>query len=132
MALAIVVRNRFPARVEPHEDVYPAISAVMVVLIIGGVTGANAALLRDAAGVLAAVTVGALGLNLAGYALGWLSTAGSDRPTRIAGALSVGMRDFAVAAALVVAAGFPPAAAVPAVVFGVVEMTTSAAVARWI
>ena len=132
MALAIVVRDRFSARVEPHEDVYPAISAVMVVLIIGGVTGANAALLRDAAGVLAPVAVGALGLNLAGYALGWLSTTGSDRPTRIAGALSVGMRDFAVAAALVLAAGFPPTAAIPAVVFGVVEMATSAAFAKWL
>jgi len=38
----------------------------------------------------------------------------------------------AVTAALVVSAGFPPAAALPAVVFGVVEMTTSAGLARWL
>jgi BASS family bile acid:Na+ symporter len=40
------------------------------------------------------------------------------------------MRDFAVAAALVVAAGFPPAAALPALVFGVLELVTSAGLAR--
>ncbi|QIO21239.1 bile acid:sodium symporter family protein [Haloarcula sp. JP-L23] len=132
MALAIAVRARYPARVAAHEGGYPAVSAVMVVLIIGGVTGANAALLRSDYAAVALVGVGALALNGAGYGLGWLVTTGSDRPVRIAGALSVGMRDFAVAAALVVTAGFPPDAALPAVVFGVVEMATSAGLARWL
>ncbi|MFB6122299.1 MAG: hypothetical protein ABEJ78_02420 [Haloferacaceae archaeon] len=37
----------------------------------------------------------------------------------------------AVAAALVVAAGLPTIASLPAVVFGVVEMATSAGLAKW-
>ncbi|MDS0477084.1 hypothetical protein [Natrinema sp. 1APR25-10V2] len=41
------------------------------------------------------------------------------------------MRDFAVAAALVIAAGFPTIAPLPAVIFGVVEMATSAGLASW-
>lgn len=131
MAAAIAARARYPSRVARHEELYPALSAVMVVLIIGGVTAANAGLLRRDVRLAALVGVGALALNLAGYGLGWLATTGTDQSTQIAGLLSVGMRDFAVAAALVVAAGFPPAAALPAVVFGVVEMTTSAGLVRW-
>ena len=46
-------------------------------------------------------------------------------------ALSVGTRDFAVAAALIVAAGLPAVASLPAVAFGVVEMVTSAGLARY-
>jgi len=41
------------------------------------------------------------------------------------------MRDFAVAAALVIAAGLPTVASLPAVAFGVVEMATSAGLAKW-
>ena len=130
MASAIAIRERWTDPVARHEDVYGAISAVMVVLIIAGVTAANADLFRARPGLLLPVAVGALVLNLAGYGIGWTAGARFDTPTRIATTLSVGMRDFAVAAALVVAAGFPPAAALPAVVFGVVEMTTSAGLVR--
>lgn len=126
MTVAVAARARFPARVARHDELYPAVSALMVVLVIGIVTAANAGLVRSNAALLPLVALGALALNLAGYAAGWLAATPFDRPTRIAAALSVGMRDFAVAAALVVAAGFPPLAALPAVLFGVVEMATSA------
>jgi BASS family bile acid:Na+ symporter len=130
----------------------------MVILIVGGVTAANAELIRASADSRCRVGAGALALNLAGYALGWSATGlgwsvtrvrgaltrlgGSatklgdsateavPRPARIAGTLSVGMRDFAVAAALVTAAGFPTSASLPAVLFGIVEMATSAFLAR--
>ena len=52
------------------------------------------------------------------------------RGARIAVTLSIGMRDFAVAA-LLVDADFPTAATLPAVVFGIVEMTTSAGLVTW-
>lgn len=130
MGLAVAVRARYEARVARYEALYPTVSAIMVVLIIGGVAGANAALVRSNIGLLAGVGAGAVALNALGYALGWVGAIGTDRRTRIAATLSVGMRDFAVAAALVVAAGFPPAASLPAVVFGVVEMASSAGLAR--
>lgn len=74
----------------------------------------------------------ALLLNLVGYAGGWVATKPLTRAERIAGLFSVGMRDFAVAVGLLVSAGVPAAAALPAVVFGVVEMATSAALVRWL
>lgn len=131
MAVGVGLRARFPDRVAPHEDAYTAVSATMVVVIVGGVTAANAGLVRANAALLAPVAAAALGLNLGGYALGWGVTWFGDRPTRVAACLSVGMRDFAVAAALVVSAGFPPAAALPAVVFGVLELVSSAVLARY-
>jgi BASS family bile acid:Na+ symporter len=130
MALAVGVRTRYDDRVARYEEYYTSVSAVMVVLIIGGVTATNAELIRANADLLVRVGVGALALNLAGYALGWWGTWRATTPVRIAGTLSVGMRDFAVAAALVTAAGFPASASLPAVSFGVVEMATSALLAR--
>ncbi|MFB6207591.1 MAG: bile acid:sodium symporter family protein [Haloglomus sp.] len=131
MVVAVGLRTRFPERVSRHDDLYPSVAAVLVVVIIGGVTAENADLLRAGGSRLLAVAAGAFALNLAGYAAGWLASAPFDRPARVATTLSVGMRDFAVAAALVVAAGFPPAAALPAVAFGVIELVTSAGLARW-
>jgi BASS family bile acid:Na+ symporter len=130
IGVAVAVRARFEDRVGRYEGVYPAVSAVMVVLIMGGVAAANAGLVRGDLGRLPPVVAASAALNAVGYALGWLVATGTDRPTRIAAALSLGMRDFAVAAALVVAAGFPPAAALPALVFGVLELVTSAGLAR--
>ena len=130
MALAVGLRARFPDRVGRYDDYYPAVSASMVVLIIGGVTASNAALLRSNADLLLRVGVGAAALNAVGYGLGRAGARGEPSSVRTAATLSVGMRDFAVAAALVVAAELPAVAALPAVAFGVVEMTTSAALAR--
>ncbi|MFB6192323.1 MAG: bile acid:sodium symporter family protein [Haloarculaceae archaeon] len=131
MAAAVAARARFPERVGRHDDRYPGVSALAVVAVIGIVTAANAGVVRDNAGLLAPVAAGAVALNLGGYAAGYAAGRPFDRATRIAAILSVGMRDFAVAAALVVAAGFPPLASLPAVAFGVVEMVTSAGLARW-
>lgn len=131
MATAIVIRERWSDPVAIYQDYYGAISALMVILIIAGVTATNAGLFRASPELLLPVAIGALALNLAGYSLGWTTGTRFDSPTRIAATLSIGMRDFAVAAALVVSAGFPPAVALPAVVFGVVEMTTSAGLVKW-
>ncbi|MDS0293720.1 bile acid:sodium symporter family protein [Halogeometricum luteum] len=130
MLIAIGARTHFPDRIGRYDDYYPAMSALMVILIIGAVTAANAEVVRSNASLLAGVGFGAVALNGVGYGLGYLLGYSVPRPTRIASTLSVGMRDFAVAAALVVAAGLPPIASVPAVAFGVVEMVTSAGLAR--
>jgi BASS family bile acid:Na+ symporter len=131
MALAVGARTRFPGPVSRYDAVYPSISAVMVVLIISGVTAANAGVIRSAGAALLPVGLGAVTLNGVGYLLGWIGGARRARPERIAVTLSVGTRDFAVAAALVVAAGLPTIASLPAVTFGVVEMATSAGLARY-
>ena len=131
MALAVGARTRFPGPVSRYDAVYPSISAVMVVLIISGVTAANAGVIRSAGAALLPVGLGAVTLNGVGYLLEWIGGARRARPERIAVTLSVGTRDFAVAAALIVAAGLPTIASLPAVTFGVVEMATSAGLARY-
>lgn len=131
MSVAVGARYRWPDRVGEYDNLYPSVSGLMVILIIGIVTAANASLIRSGGPVALVVLVGALVLNSGGYAVGWLAGRSFSRRERIAATLSVGMRDFAVAAALLVGAGFPAAATLPAVVFGVVEMTTSAGLARW-
>jgi|AntDeeMinimDraft_4_1070355.scaffolds.fasta_scaffold00612_8 BASS family bile acid:Na+ symporter len=130
MLAAIALRHAFEDRVGAHEDAYSSVSAIAVVVIIGGVAAANGDLLRAEPGRTAVVAAGGLALNVAGYGLGYLGGTGGSRETKVATTLSVGMRDFAVAAALVVAAGFPTEASLPAVTFGVVEMTTSALLAN--
>jgi BASS family bile acid:Na+ symporter len=130
MAVAVGARAWQPTRVGRYDRHYPAVSAVMVLLIIAGVTAANAGVVRSNATLLARVGLGAVALNAAGYGLGHFLGARASRPARIATVFSVGTRDFAVAAALVVAAGLPTVASLPAVVFGVVEMATSAGLAR--
>lgn len=131
MGLAIGIRAIRPSAVAPYDEYYPSISALMVVIIIGGVTATNAEVIRSNRSLLLTVVAGALALNVVGYGVGWFGSAGDERSVRIASLLSVGMRDFAVAAALVVAAGLPAIASLPAVAFGVVEMVTSAGVARY-
>lgn len=129
MALAVAARARWPDRVGRYEEFYPSVSALAVILVIGIVTATNAGALRSPDAALGLVAVGAVALNAAGYGAGWLVGRPFPRRERIAALFSVGMRDFAVAAALLVGAGFPPVAAVPAVVFGIVEMSSSAALA---
>ena len=131
MALAVAVRSRWPDRVGRYDGLYPSVSGLMVILVIGIVAATNAPLVRDGGEALLPVVAGAVVLNCSGYVAGWLVSWNFTRGERIAATLSVGTRDFAVAAALLVGAGFPTAATLPAVVFGIVEMTTSAGLARW-
>ena len=130
MTIAVGARAGWSDAVGRYDAYYPSVSALMVLLVIAGVTAANASVIR-AGGPLATVVAGALVLNAAGYGIGWLGLSWAHEPERIAGLFSVGMRDFAVAAALVTAAGLPPVAALPAVVFGVIELTSSAGLAGW-
>jgi len=131
MLVSVGARASWPDSVGRYDGYYPAVSAVMVILIIGGVTAANADIIRSNLSLLAGVGAGVVTLNGLGYAVGFLLGRREPRPMRIASILSVGMRDFAVAAALVIAAGLPTIASLPAVAFGVVEMATSAGLAKW-
>jgi BASS family bile acid:Na+ symporter len=131
MLVAVGARAYQPNRIGRYDAYYPAVSALMVILIIGGVTAANAEIIRLNLSLLVGVGAGVVTLNGLGYAVGFLVGSRGSRPIRIASILSVGMRDFAVAAALVIAAGLPTIASLPAVAFGVVEMATSAGLAKW-
>ncbi|MFB6198717.1 MAG: bile acid:sodium symporter family protein [Halobacteriaceae archaeon] len=114
MMTGVGLRAWQPDRVGRFDRYYPPISALMVILIIGGVTAANAGVIRSNASLVVGVGVGVIILNGVGYVVGYLLGTRMSRETRIASILSIGMRDFAVAAAL-----------------GIVEMITSTGLARW-
>jgi ACR3 family arsenite efflux pump ArsB len=75
------------------------------------------------------VTLGLLAFLAASAALGWLLTIGQTPPRRLALALPVAMRDFAVAAGIATAA-FGPAAAAPLGIYGVLVLLTGALTAQ--
>jgi len=110
MAVAIAIRTRYEQAVARYDDSYSTVASLMVVLIIGGVSAANASLLHGSLDRLVLIGSAAFALNVVGYGLGWGAArlAGGTQSERLAGVFTVGMRDFAVAAALVVAAGFLP------------------------
>lgn len=132
VGLALAVRHRFPRAVARHERTYPAVSALMVVVVMALVAAANADVVLGAPAALGPVVAAALALLAAGLALGWVGSRGLGPGERRASLMSVGMRDFAVAAGVVLAAGLPAEAALPAVVFGVAEMVAAAGLARWL
>lgn len=75
------------------------------------------------------VTLGLLAFLATSAALGWLLTIGQPPPRRLALALPVAMRDFAVAAGIATAA-FGPAAAAPLGIYGVLVLLTGALTAQ--
>lgn len=127
MGLAVATRTRWPARVAPSDRFTPAVSAAMVLFVLAVVAAGSSALLQsDPRLVLRGAAAGSLVLAL-GLAAGWLL--GRRASERRAAAFSLGIRDFAVAAALVLAAGLgATAAAVPAAI-GLVEMVLGALLA---
>ena len=129
MLVAVGARAWQPDRVGRYDAYYPAVSAVMVIHMIGGVTAANATVIRSNSSLLVGFGMGVVVWNGTGSVVGDLVGYSSPRPTQIAAMLSVGVGDFAVAAAVVVAAGPPTIASLPAVALGVVEMITSAGIA---
>jgi len=75
------------------------------------------------------VTLALLAFLAGSAALGWLLTVGLLPARRLALALPVGMRDFAVAAGIATAA-FGPAAAAPLGIYGVLVLLAGALAAQ--
>lgn len=130
MAVAVGVRHRWPRRVRRYDPVYPAVSALAVILVMAIVAAGSRDVVNTGGRRLLEAAVGVVLFLVAGAALGWVVCLGARRRDRVTSTFSVGMRDFAVAAALVTAAGLPAVAALPAVLYGFLEMVASPLVAR--
>jgi len=123
LAVGLGARARL-SELEKYEGVLTGGAAVSVaVLVYAAMSGA-----ADEGGLLPALAASALFLALAGLpAAAWAWFA--PRELRITGALVIGLRDFAVAAALAVQA-FGPAAGAVAGVYGVLMLLAGAAAAQ--
>jgi bile acid:Na+ symporter, BASS family len=125
LALGLAARVRFAA-VESHERTLTAAAAVIVVVLVYAAMSGSA----DEGGLASALAASALFLALSGLPVAaWVRFAPNE--LRATGALVIGLRDFAVAAALAVQA-FGPAAGRVAGIYGVLMLVAGAAATQLI
>ena len=120
LAVGLAVRARLSALESQEKNLTAAAAVIVVVLVYAAMSGA-----ADDGGLLSALAASALFLALSGLPVAaWVHFAASE--LRATGALVIGLRDFAVAAALAVQA-FGPAAGSVAGVYGVLMLLAGAA-----
>ena len=118
VALGVFINNRFGDRLEPVKRVFPGVSVVAVILIIGIIiANTRAQLAVLAAPVIVAVCLHNLSGLAGGYCLAWLF--GCDERVRRTLAIEVGMQNSGLAIALVELTKFPLLAALPGAVFSI-------------
>ncbi len=125
LAVGLAVRARVPA-LESHERTLTGAAAVIVVVLVyAAMSGA-----ADDGDLLSALAASSLFLAVSGLPVAaWVRFAPHE--LRATGALVIGLRDFAVAAALAVQA-FGPAAGRVAGIYGVLMLLAGAAAAQLI
>jgi bile acid:Na+ symporter, BASS family len=129
--LGVALRTWRPGRIAPIEPALSATASTAYVLLVLAVVGPNADAILAAPGTMAVATVVALALNGFGYLLGWgVGPLLDGRSDRVAMLFTTSKKEFSIAALVVFASGLPAEVALPAVVFAVVQMTTSPLVAR--
>jgi BASS family bile acid:Na+ symporter len=129
--VGVAIRTRWPARIDSIEPVLSATGSLTYLALLLAVIGPNAGSILRAPGAVLVVAGAALVLNATGYAIaaavGRLLRHHADR---VALLFTVSKKEFSIAAFVVLASGLPPEVAIPAVVYAVVQMITSPAVAR--
>jgi bile acid:Na+ symporter, BASS family len=120
LAVGLAVRARFSGLESQEKKLTAAAAVIVVVLVYAAMSGA-----ADDDGLLSALAASALFLALSALPVAaWVHFAPDE--LRTTGALVIGLRDFAVAAALAVQA-FGPAAGSVAGVYGVLMLLAGAA-----
>lgn len=117
IVLGVIVNTIFGQKVEKATKALPLVSTIAIVLIVGGVVGANSKRLLSTA----AMAIGVVVLhNLCGFLFGYLAgrVLGMEESKRRAVSLEVGMQNSALGVSLAMSF-FSPAAAIPAAIFSV-------------
>lgn len=118
VALGVFINYRFGARLLVIKRLFPQLSVVAVILIIGIIiANTHAQLAALALPVLAAVCLHNVSGLAGGYGLAWLF--GCDERTRRTLAIEVGMQNSGLAIALVELTKFPLVAALPGALFSI-------------
>lgn len=115
--LGVIANSVFGEKAKKATKALPLVSTISIVLIVGGVVGANSKKLLATA----AIAIGVVILhNLFGFLFGYLAgkTLGMNEAKSRAIALEVGMQNSALGVTLAMSF-FSPAAAIPAAIFSV-------------
>ncbi|WP_300163034.1 bile acid:sodium symporter family protein [Solidesulfovibrio sp.] len=126
----LILRRLLRRRLEPVLAVFPAVSMLVIALVIACVVGLN----RDTVLAFPGLVIAAVVLhNLGGFALGYLGASlfSADRADRVAIAVEVGMQNSGLAVALA-KLHFTPAAALPGALFSLVQNLTGVLWARFL
>lgn len=127
----VAIRTWQGRRLEGLEPVLSATASLTYLLLVYAVVGPNAEAIFDHPDMVLAATATALALNGFGYLLGWSARPLlADAADRVALLFTAAKKEFSIAAFVVFTSGLPPETALPAVVYAVVQMTTSPLVAR--
>lgn len=123
MFLGIALQAAAPRAVARAEHYGSAASTLATILVTALIAAVNRPLLLDTFSSLplARLTLAAGALFAAGMTIGHLAGRGTTKLRR-GGLFVPGTREYALAAALVVAAGFPPSAALVPLIFGAIQM----------
>lgn len=115
--LGVIMNGLFRDKVQKATKALPLISTIAILLILGGVVGANSKRLLSTSLIIIVVV---LIHNLAGYALGYSASKvlGMNEAKRRAVTLEVGMQNSALGVSLAMSF-FSPVVAIPAVIFSV-------------
>lgn len=129
--LGVAIRTRAPGRIGSVEPALSAVASVSYLVLLLAVIGSNADDIRSDPTTMVAVAAVCLALNVAGYLVAVAAFPLVRTPAdRTAMLFTVSKKEFSIAAVVVVASGLPPAVAIPAALYAVVQMLTSPVVAR--
>jgi bile acid:Na+ symporter, BASS family len=127
----VAVRTWQSARVARIEPVLSATGSLTYLALLLAVIGPNADRILAAPGTMLLIAAAALALNATGYLLAFATRSVlASRVDRTAMLFTVSKKEFSIAAFVVFASGLPAEVALPAVVYAVVQMLTSPAVAH--
>lgn len=120
--LGVIMNSLLGEKVNKITKALPLVSTIAIILIVGGVVGANSKRLMSTSLLIIVIV---LIHNLSGYLLGYLSSKilGMNEAKRRAITLEVGIQNSALAVSLAMSF-FTPAVAIPGVIFSV-WLTTS-------
>ena len=129
--VGVTIRTWRPRPIERIEPALSATGSLTYLALLLAVIGPNAAAILDAPVTMLLLAVVCLGLNLAGYALAAMTRPVlPERGDRTAMLFTVSKKEFSIAAVVVFSTTLPAEAALPAVVYAVVQMVTSPLVAN--
>jgi bile acid:Na+ symporter, BASS family len=126
----VAIRSWQPRRIARIEPVLSATGALSYLALLLAVIGPNAEAIIDAPATMLLLAAAGLALNASGYGLAFAARPLlAERGDRVAMLFTVSKKEFSIAAMVVFSSGLPADVALPAVIYAVVQMITSPAVA---
>ncbi|MTV27945.1 hypothetical protein FTX61_21390, partial [Nitriliruptoraceae bacterium ZYF776] len=127
---SVAIRSWQPRRIARIEPVLSATGALSYLALLLAVIGPNAEAIIDAPATMLLLAAAGLALNVSGYGLAFAARPLlAERGDRVAMLFTVSKKEFSIAAMVVFSSGLPADVALPAVIYAIVQMITSPAVA---